>query len=64
MVEEPRDRDAVMGDQFDDHGFVDEEEAARRMGVSTARVRELVKRGVLRSRDGLVQTAIVSGAIG
>jgi hypothetical protein len=56
-------RRGMTFDRYDD-GYCDEEEAARRMGVSIKRVRELVRRGVLRGRDGLVQPAVISGAIG
>lgn len=45
-----------------DDGYLPVEECAQRMGVSPERVVALVRQGVLRSRDGWVQPAIVTGA--
>jgi hypothetical protein len=47
---------------YDDASFVLPEECAARMGITEKQVVDLVRRGVLRARDGLVQPAILSGA--
>jgi excisionase family DNA binding protein len=52
-----------MFDPWDD-SLLPVEEAAQRMGISVERVVEYVKRGILRATaDGLVQVAILSGAV-
>jgi hypothetical protein len=54
----------MSSDVWDD-GFVPVEDCAARMGITEQRVVELVKRGILRAdRDGYVQPAIISGAVG
>lgn len=45
-------------------GFLSVEECAQQMAITVEQVAQLVKRDILRAdRDGLVQPAIISGAV-